>query len=131
MHVLYCQVQTQLLVTNSKKCHFVVWTNACFAVLCVKRDVAYCQKVMDKIQTFVELQLIPELLTRKLKFSMDAMESECIDDGKTYCKCPRPAFGKIIVCSKDDCVTEKYHYECFGLKRKPRHCWYCLQCQND
>ena len=126
-HKYYCQVQTQMLVTNSKLCYFVVWTNNGFSIEEIEKSESYHENILTKVKKFVDLQLIPELVSRKLQFQMES--TEACDDGKLYCSCKKPSYGKMINCENDDCSTEWYHYSCVGLKRKPKGNWFCPECK--
>ena len=128
-HKYYCQVQTQLLVTNSEICHFVVWTPVAFAVMQVRRDQKYIDTILEKAQQFVKLHLVPELISQKLKFASE--DDECFTDGKQLCSCGKPGYGKMIACYNDDCTVDKFHYACVNIKRKPRGPWFCPECKNQ
>jgi hypothetical protein len=127
-HKYYCQVQTQMLVTNSSKCDFVVWTTQGISIVEVLRDNNFIKKILDKVQPFVELHLIPELIAQKLKYRDG--ETEVKPNETIYCTCRKPSYGHMINCANDDCLVDWFHYECVGLTRKPRGRWYCNQCSS-
>jgi hypothetical protein len=117
-HKYYCQVQTQMLVTNSLKCDCVVWTTQGISIVEVVRDNNFIKKILDKVQPFVELHLIPELIAQKLKYRDS--ETEVKPNETIYCTCRKPSYGRMINCANDVCLVDWFHYECVGLTRKPR-----------
>ena len=125
-HKYYCQIQTQMLVTESHKCHFVVWTPVDFVIVEIPRDELYINNILIKVKQFVKMHLIPELICKKLKYMDD--ESEIIGSDRLWCICRKPRFGKMISCHNDDCTIEWFHYSCVGIKRKPANAWFCPQC---
>lgn len=48
----------------------------------------------------------------------------------TYCICGQVAFGEMIACESDSCVTEWFHSACVGLtpSNRPLGKWFCPPC---
>ena len=44
-----------------------------------------------------------------------------------YCFCNQPSFGSMVACDNPGCPYQWFHYECVGLKEKPKDTekWYC------
>jgi hypothetical protein len=124
-HKYYCQIQTQLFVTKVSCCDLVVWTSRGMYICRVERDAHFIDMLKSKMDKFIEDHLIPELINRKLDYLNEI--STC-NNSTLYCICNRPAFGKMIACANDECMIEKFHYDCVNLKRKPRQKWYCPEC---
>jgi hypothetical protein len=64
-HPYYSQVQTQLHVTGSAYCDFVVWTTVDMAVVRVLPDKPFLETCLSKASKFFRLAVLPELVTRK------------------------------------------------------------------
>ena len=124
-HAYYSQVQTQMAVTKTGLCAFLVWTPKGCTITHVSRDELFIGKLMDEVKEFVVNHLIPELLIRKLRNEAALPEHHT---SLPVCKCKRPSFGKMIQCGSGKCETEWFHYECVELVRKPRGKWLCSDC---
>ncbi|XP_041459979.1 uncharacterized protein LOC121411367 [Lytechinus variegatus] len=46
-----------------------------------------------------------------------------------YCICHRGEYGRMIGCDNVACIQQWFHYECVGIRRKPRGSWYCPNCR--
>ena len=125
-HQYYSQVQTQMAVTNCNQCDFIAWTPNGYVIVNVQRDDSFIQQLLTKVESFVKLHLIPELLTRKLRYGCDKRE----ESDTLWCICKRPQFGKMISCESSLCSIKRFHYECVKLTRKPRGEWFCVKCKN-
>ena len=44
---------------------------------------------------------------------------------ETFCWCGKEAYGRMIGCDNFNCKGEWFHYDCAGLKRKPKGTWFC------
>ena len=66
-HRYYCQVQTQLFVTQAPLCDFVVWTPHDMVILSIERDEQYLTNLNAKMQDFTINYLIPALISHKLE----------------------------------------------------------------
>ena len=53
-------------------------------------------------------------------------DDEAEDD---FCLCHQGEYGKMIGCDNAECEQEWFHYECVGIRRKPRGSWYCPNCR--
>lgn len=60
-HQYYTQVQTQLFVTESSYCDFVVWTLKDTVILCIAPDNAFWNARLKKAQDFFVKVALPEL----------------------------------------------------------------------
>ena len=125
-HPYYCQVQTQMLVTSVEVCDLVIWTSSGMHIISVPRDCDYINSLKLKLTDFVTEHLIPEIIHQKLQRINEANEFN--NPSTSVCSCQRPAFGKMIVCGNEECMVEKYHYECVGITRKPNNLWLCPDC---
>ena len=86
--------------------------------------------MLTKCKNFVRAHLIPELCTHALQYAdVDVIRHE--DENKLYCTCKRPSFGRMIQCANDDCLDVWFHYECVGIKRKPKGNWFCKSCNGS
>ncbi|GMH35107.1 hypothetical protein BSKO_02975 [Bryopsis sp. KO-2023] len=45
-----------------------------------------------------------------------------------YCRCNQVSYGEMVGCDGVDCPIEWFHFECVGLKEKPKGKWYCPEC---
>lgn len=46
-----------------------------------------------------------------------------------YCICKQGEYGKMILCESASCKVGWFHFQCVGLKRKPRGKWFCGTCK--
>ena len=116
------QVQGRLAITNRQFCDFVVWTPIGLITQRIYHDSLFWEKVVKKLtRCFVE-NILPEILTHKLKRSLD----ECV-----YCVCQgRVQGGCMIGCDNPSCKYQWFHYQCIGIKRAPKGSWYCPSCKS-
>ncbi|XP_076125445.1 uncharacterized protein LOC143104968 isoform X2 [Alosa pseudoharengus] len=63
-HKYYKQVQTQIFVTESQFCDFVVWTTKSLATVRVMPDVELWETLLPTAQTFFYKVVLPELVAR-------------------------------------------------------------------
>ena len=63
-HKYYKQVQTQIFVTESQFCDFVVWTTKTLATVRVMPDVELWETLLPTAQTFFYKVVLPELVAR-------------------------------------------------------------------
>ncbi|KAI1769981.1 hypothetical protein F4818DRAFT_434456 [Hypoxylon cercidicola] len=60
---------------------------------------------------------------------MEEDEDEDADaDEKRYCLCQGKESGDIVACDNRACPYEWFHWNCVGLKTKPRGKWLCPEC---
>ena len=46
----------------------------------------------------------------------------------TYCICNQVAYGDMVACENENCVTEWFHYKCVNLYKTPKSNWLCPTC---
>ncbi|EFJ24278.1 hypothetical protein SELMODRAFT_270360 [Selaginella moellendorffii] len=46
----------------------------------------------------------------------------------TYCLCNQVSYGEMIACDNPDCKIEWFHFECAGVRERPKGKWYCPDC---
>ena len=63
-----------------------------------------------------------------LKASSDASGFSIDTD---LCSCGKGAWGDMVKCVNIDCKYVHFHYECVGIKQRPRKAdsWYCPECK--
>eukprot|EP00808_Paulinella_micropora_P011448 g18471.t1 len=47
---------------------------------------------------------------------------------EVFCTCRKPSWGDMVGCDGENCRYEWFHFECMGLRRKPKGKWYCPDC---
>ena len=52
-------------------------------------------------------------------------------DVQLFCICNQEESGRMILCDNDNCSIEWFHYECVGIKRKPKGEWFCPLCSEN
>lgn len=67
--------------------------------------------------------------------SSSVLTSACFDLNKLpmaddlYCICMKPDSGRMVECSRRTCPYNNwFHYECVGVRKKPKGDWYCSDC---
>ncbi|KAH9574795.1 hypothetical protein CY35_01G078000 [Sphagnum magellanicum] len=46
----------------------------------------------------------------------------------TYCYCGQVSYGEMIACDNPECMIEWFHFDCVGIKERPKGKWYCSDC---
>lgn len=46
----------------------------------------------------------------------------------TYCYCGQVSYGEMIACDNAECKIEWFHFDCVGIKERPKGKWYCSDC---
>lgn len=46
----------------------------------------------------------------------------------TYCYCGQVSYGEMIACDNPECKIEWFHFDCVGIKERPKGKWYCSDC---
>ena len=138
-HKYYYQVQMQISICEVNYCDFVVWTLAGMVTIRVYRNEAFFHQIQPSLQLFFEKHILPELLTRNLQHPVTAMTTTTTrsmteaagGSSDMYCFCQQPEDErKMIGCDNENCKYKWFHFECLGLKRKPRvKYWYCPVCK--
>ncbi|CAM6087827.1 unnamed protein product [Calypogeia fissa] len=49
----------------------------------------------------------------------------------TYCYCNDVSYGDMIACDHPECKLEWFHFDCVGIKERPKGKWFCLECSNS
>ena len=119
----YMQVQMQTFVTNADFCDFVVWTTKDMFVQRIEPDFDFWQEMVPKMQQFVEVAILPELVGQWIsrpqvlqvsprKMSNDGKKMNTADEMFCYCK-----RGE----DEDDMVA--------CVKCTPKGRWFCSDCR--
>ena len=143
-HKYYYQVQLQLSICEVNYCDFIVWTVAGMVTIRVYRNENFFNQIQPKLHSFFVKHILSELLTKNLQNSLmtvttaasgsgtaAATSSDVLNDLYCYCQQPEKVGRRMIGCDNENCSNYKwFHFECLGLKRKPRgHYWYCPECK--
>ena len=144
-HQYYHQVQAQLHVALCEKefCDFICWTPHGMYIERILLDPSYLTKTKPKLDAFFVKVILPLLLTGRSSVcdvqldSQTSISSQHLNTltaksssqtdctAPTYCWCGKEESRKMIACDNPECELEWFHYECVGLKRKPRGKWFC------
>ena len=62
---------------------------------------------------------------------MAALDMPVDPNEPTYCLCHQVSYGEMIGCDNRECPIEWFHFQCVGLKEKPKGRWYCPQCAQE
>ena len=128
-HRYYTQVQGQLMVTGRLFCDFLIWTPVGYKIERVYPDVHFWEKLEKKLTSFYVINVLPEIMTRRLK---QELEMECESDKENvYCICQKGSSGRMIACENRSCQYQWFHYQCVGIKRAPKGDWYCPTCKKS
>ena len=111
------------------------------------------ERMVAKLHCFFTKYLLPELMTQKLKFSMNAadddeleneheaiteddkLEHESADDEPElywYCRAAEMEGSPMIACDASDCPIEWFHFSCVSITSEPDSDeeWYCDECKS-
>ena len=124
-HAYYFQVQFQLMCVDLQDayCDFVVWTLQDLKVQRIVKNLAFIDDIEKELNKKYIKYIFPEILTRR-------HEPRCSDDdGRVWCTCRRPRFGKMVTCSYPSCPVGEFHLQCVHLQRMPKRVWFCGVCR--
>jgi putative phage-type endonuclease len=154
-HQYYYQIQTQLGCSNLEFGYFIVWTENDIHVEQIMFDQVVWEKITFSAKNIFNAGILPELvgkyytrfptLSQTLKptascstppksvlsavCSNSSRDDQSNESKELYCFCQKEAYGKMIACDNQNCNNEWFHYQCVGIKRKPRGDWYCKECK--
>lgn len=151
-HAYYHQIQGQLAICKREYCDFICWTQKGMYTERILLEPTYLSKIKPSLDTFFIKVVLPLLLTgrvtsRKIQSvsqtqsqmeSTDTLQSisatssastcnpvNSESQSQTYCWCGGKDIGRMIACDNTSCSLEWFHYDCVGIKRKPRGKWFC------
>lgn len=157
-HQYYSQVQTQLFVTNSAYCDFVVWTLKDCVILRITPDTFFWKARLQKAQEFFLKVTLPELVVQyftlpptsqasfgpsvlqqqqplevrvKTPRKQPAKKDKAPKRNKSvWCLCAGPEKGQMVACDNENCTVQWYHFHCVGLVDTPSADtpWFCPSC---
>lgn len=137
-HAYYCQVQGQLAICGTDFCDFICWTPLGMHNERILFDSTYFSRIRPKLDAFFIVAVLPLLLTGRTCRPQPADEPATSTTGTlnsspvNYCWCRGEESGRMIACDNDKCKIEWFHFNCVGLRRKPRGKWYCSdECKNN
>lgn len=157
-HAYYHQIQGQLAVCEKQYCDFICWTPLGMHTECILPEPSYLSKTKPSLDAFFVKVVLPLLLTGCTSISNEGRQgsshslldtnstetvpSTCTSNGNstcpphfpvpTYCWCGGGESGRMIACDNPCCTVEWFHFECAGLRRKPRGKWFCSDsCRSD
>lgn len=157
-HKYYSQAQTQMFVTGSNFCDFVVWTTKDCEVVRLMPDVDFWKTLLAKAQDFFYKVALPELVachyTREVSKDPPVLPNppaakpqrkpftELQQSGpkkcrkKTtkdrWCTCGGPEEKEdMVACDDENCKTVWFHLTCVGLTHSvaSSESWFCSRCQ--
>lgn len=156
-HRYYTQVQTQIFVTESKYCAFVVWTQKDLVVVRVMPDVKFWESCLQKAQEFFLKVSLPELICHhytqdastpepsrvmavkscntltvpQVKGQKRARKRTTENKENMWCVCQGPeGLDDMVACDNKNCATEWFHLSCVGLDATTAagDSWFCDAC---
>ncbi|XP_052245711.1 uncharacterized protein LOC127854658 [Dreissena polymorpha] len=131
-HKYYTQVQFQLFVYEVQFCDFVIMTQPAsgnsMLIVRIFRDNVLIDKLQKCCQDFLKNHLVPEIFTQCLK-NKETTAIKHKESDVLWCICNEPEYGKMIMCSNEECLKGWYHYGCVNIKRKSRGKWVCARCK--
>ncbi|KAG9260834.1 uncharacterized protein LOC125804596 [Astyanax mexicanus] len=147
-HKYYSQVQTQIFVTGSKYCDFVVWSQKDCVVVRILPNMAFWTTLLAKAQNFFFKVSLPELVacyyTRAASTAPNAkplteIQPSCTRPGKQtrknmtkmWCLCKGPEEqDDMVACDNENCAIQWFHFRCVGLTQAPSASepWFCATC---
>ena len=95
-----------MLITVVSHVYFYVWTPSTeaynFLFVNVAKDPELCEKILEKLNTFMKC-ILSELLTRRSDPSNE-------NNDQYYCFCRNPSFPSMTACDHRNCKWEWFHY---------------------
>lgn len=154
-HQYYTQVQTQLFVTESAYCDFVVWTLKDCVILRIAPDKTFWNARLQKAQDFFVKVALPELAVQYFSIPPTSQASPGPSvlrelqpqtvvkrprkqsaqkapkrTNAVWCLCAGPEEGQMVACDNQNCTIQWYHFHCVGLVDTPSAdtAWFCPSC---
>ncbi|XP_021362623.1 uncharacterized protein LOC110456300 [Mizuhopecten yessoensis] len=133
-HKYFAQVQLQMFVCDGDYTDFVVWSPIDRVITRVQRDNNFINAMIEKLQNFWKLVVLPELLTRKVENSSGILSPSnritINNNDKTFCVC-KTKNDNVDMVGCDRC-NDWFHPSCLKLKRLPKaKTWYCPKCRRQ
>uniref|UniRef100_A0A0N5A2T5 PHD-type domain-containing protein n=1 Tax=Parastrongyloides trichosuri TaxID=131310 RepID=A0A0N5A2T5_PARTI len=103
------------------------------------KTVGKTKKIVTKIEDGSDTdgsgkQYVSKGKTLKSNIGLDLAtlaEMNAAPDEPRYCLCDRVSYGDMVGCDNEKCSLEWFHFECVGLRHKPKGKWYCPLCRGD
>ncbi|XP_035981353.1 uncharacterized protein LOC118556891 [Fundulus heteroclitus] len=156
-HPYYKQVQTQIFVTETEYCDFVMWTKKDLAVIRVAPDLELWTAILEKAKQFFVCVSLPELVSCHFTKTLNSpalneipllacnnktpQTSDTVPQKKCKrksveklwctCRCPESK-DNMVACDNDNCKIVWFHLSCVGLQLTPaqEETWFCSSCTN-
>ncbi|XP_055874597.1 uncharacterized protein LOC129926016 [Biomphalaria glabrata] len=143
-HRYYYQVQTQIFISCSEFCDFVVWSPFEFFKERIIPDHELWCKILGTSKNFFMNCVLPEVVglyfTRNKEIEPPTKtkhdDNILLDRSNTlasatpiWCICKGKDEGKMIKCDNSQCSIKWFHFECIHLKRAPKGKWFCSECK--
>ena len=141
-HSYYYQVQCQMNVGGFEYCDFIVWTTVDLHVERIECNSQFFNEKLTLANEFFTVAILPELVSKfysrkPLQTLTDVRQSNtCTDvnitnnnEFEAWCYCRKSFDSELIGCDNENCSVQWYHFECVGVKIKPRGKWYCPECR--
>ena len=81
----------------------------------------FLDEIIPALDTFFVHIILPMLLTGQSRYSeKGSLTTSDSSDCTTFCWCGGKEEGNMVACDNPMCETEWFHFECAGLKCKPR-----------
>lgn len=130
-HKYYAQVQLQMLVCDVQYADFMIWTPIDCVISRVNRDTSFVSDMLQKLESFWQMCILPELLTRRLELTkvVHVHPKQTPGVQQTFCICgaTNDTDSDMVGC---DMCNQWFHIACLKLKRLPKSkTWYCKQCR--
>ena len=128
-HAYYYQVQCQLNICEEDLSYFVVWAPKQVHIEEIKRDVAFFQECLNRVNDLLINAILPEIIG--CWYSMPRVQSvQTHKEGTTFCVCRGTDDGtKMICCDNKDCSNGQwFHVRCLKIARVPKGKWFCPKC---
>ena len=157
-HAHYYQIQTQLGVTNTESCFFVVWTDVDLFEEQIWFDQQLWVSMGVKAESFFYKAILPELVGKfysrlsgsgSQEVAVKALQQQDENnnvkqqdennnvknstestDEERWCYCDQVESGKMIYCDNQNCLISWFHFACLKMSNEPRgKTWYCPDCR--
>lgn len=132
-HKYYAQVQLQMHVYDVQYADFMIWTTTDCVISRVNRDGVFICEMLQKLESFWQECILPELLTRRLELKealLPELPKQPLGPKQTFCICGTSNDTDSDMVGCDNC-NEWFHIACLKLKRLPRSkTWYCKTCRH-
>lgn len=130
-HPYYYQVQTQIYLSKTNYCDFIVWSkNKGVYIERIYIDIEFCLRIIETARDLFYKALLPEMIGKWFTVPRELPQVNISGDSALTCHCREPSDGHMMHCSYQLCKIKLFHKKCmrFDLNKNAPKRWKCPNC---